>query len=370
MMTYSFEDLMKRPMNGPDGLRSIARQRFRELGQQTTWIQGCDKGDIVDAIIQGAPPMDAPLDDVNTDVNTETNTPGADLAATIAQAIQSHLHIQPDTATVDEETVRAIVKAELAGHVKRVQVTLPDGNTTDVGKQHKQFGALLTVLTSGVPVYLVGPSGSGKTHAAESAAKALGLDFYCQSVSQQTTVSYLVGYMDATGQYVRSLFRDAYEKGGVYLLDEIDAGNPNVLTVLNSAISNNVCAFPDGMIKRHDDFRLIAAANTYGHGADRQYVGRMQLDAACLNRFVTLNWDYDESLEREIAGNTDWTEYVQKIRRAAGELQLRVVISPRASIYGATLLAVGMPQSDVETAVLFAGLDTDTVSKLKERVAA
>jgi len=361
-------------MNGPDGLRSIARQRFRELGQQTTWIQGCDKGDLVDAVIQGAPPMDAPLDDVNTDVNTETNTPGADLAQVIAQAVQAHIKLEPEAPPIDEESIRHICKQEIANserfNVKHVEVKRVDGTAVDVGAQHKDFDTLLTMVCTGVPVYMVGPSGSGKTHAAEAVAKALGLTYHCQSVSQQTTVSYLLGYMDANGNYITTEFRKAYENGGVFMLDEIDAGNSNVLLVLNSALANNSCAFADGMIKRHDDFRLIAAGNTFGRGADRQYVGRCQLDESSLKRFASLVWDYDEDLERAISGDIDWTVYVQSTRRAAAELQLRVVISPRQSIQGALLLAAGLDRSIVEESVLFAGMDADTVSKLKERVAA
>ena len=93
----------------------------------------------------------------------------------------------------------------------------------------------------------------------------------------------------------------------------------------------------------------------------------MQLDAASLNRFVVLDWDYDSALELSFTNNRDWALHVQSVRRAADELQLRVVISPRATIYGAQLLAAGLDRSKVEESVLFAGMDADTVLKLKER---
>ena len=87
-----------------------------------------------------------------------------------------------------------------------------------------------------------------------------------------------------------------------------------------------------------------------------------------MKRFASLVWDYDENLERAISGNVDWTIYVQSIRRAVEELQLRVVISPRQSIQGALLLAAGLDRSIVEESVLFAGMDADTAQKLKARV--
>jgi len=386
-MAYSYSELERRSVNGPDGLRTIARERFRALGLPTTWIikgqpAPC-KDDLIDAIMQGAIPMQYQDIPDSADAETETETPKPerktgntpqDLASVIAQAVQQHLHIEAPKPALDTEAVKALVQAEikaaLVDTVKRVEVKAPDGTIQNVGAQHKRFPELLAMISANVPVWLVGPSASGKTHAAESAAAALGLSFHCVSVCQQTAVSYLLGYMNASGGYVSTEFRKAYETGGVFLLDEIDAGNPNVLAVLNAALSNSVCAFPDGMISRHADFRCIAAANTFGRGADRQYVGRLQIDAATLNRFAILVWDYDEALEREIGGNAAWTKYVQAVRRTAAELQLRVVISPRASIYGARMLSAGMQWNTVADSLLFAGMDSETVEKIKNRTTA
>ena len=50
----------------------------------------------------------------------------------------------------------------------------------------------------------------------EGVAKALGLAFYFISVGLQTSKSDLVGYMSATGAYVTTHLRQAYEFGGVF----------------------------------------------------------------------------------------------------------------------------------------------------------
>ena len=110
----------------------------------------------------------------------------------------------------------------------------------------------------------------------------------------------ITGYMDATGDYVRTAFRNAFEHGGVFLFDEVDNGNANALGVVNSALANGSMAFPDGMVKRHPDFLCVASANTYGRGADRQYVGRQALDAAFMDRFEVIHVDYDEALEEAL----------------------------------------------------------------------
>ena len=167
---------------------------------------------------------------------------------------------------------------------------------------------------------------------------------------------------------MRTQFREAYEHGGVFLFDEVDASDPDALTAFNAALANGMGDFPDGMVKRHKDFIAIAAGNTFGRGADRQYVGRNQLDAATLDRFQTFEVDYDEDLERQLAGNDDWTDYVQKVRRAIDTEKVRHIVSPRPSIAGAKLLAAGMERSKVEEACVWKGMDEQQRNRVKARM--
>lgn len=235
------------------------------------------------------------------------------------------------------------------------------------GVMHRNFENLLKTVNAGLPVLMVGPAGTGKTHSAALVAEALSLDFFSISVGSQTSKSDLAGYMSATGNYVETAFRRAYEDGGVFLLDEADAGNSNVLILLNAALSNGYMAFPDKMVKAHDDFRLIATANTFGTGASRQYVGRNQLDAATIDRFTTIIWDIDDRIEEAMAGDTaegkKWLNVVRVVRnRALNELDLRVVISPRATQRGVALLTAGVPFSDVLEMALIANIPSEQAS--------
>ena len=212
------------------------------------------------------------------------------------------------------------------------------------GLKHKQLNDLIALVGSGLNVMITGQAGTGKTKSAEQVAEALGFAFYCMSVGSQTSKSDLLGYMDANGKYVSTIFRQAYEKGGVFVMDEIDAGNSNVLIVLNSALSNGLCAFPDGMVKKHDDFRFIATANTYGNGADRVYVGRNQLDGATLDRFAIIDWQIDEDLEERLTPEgrhkTAWLSAVRALRDEVRRRGLRIIVSPRASIKGMQVLNI------------------------------
>ena len=240
----------------------------------------------------------------------------------------------------------------LAETVRPIEIK-SNGKTKKLkGVQHAQFENLLKLVGAGQATLLVGPAGTGKSHAAETVADALSLSFHAISVGSQTSKSDLAGYMTATGEYVRTQFREAYENGGLFLLDEADAGNSNVLILLNAALSNGKMAFPDGMVDAHPDFRMVATANTYGNGASRQYVGRNQLDAATLDRFATLDWNIDDRIEAALAGTSEagkkWLRVVRAVRtKVLDELELRVVISPRATQRGALALEAGLPFEDV-----------------------
>lgn len=255
------------------------------------------------------------------------------------------------------------IEAINIGKPLELQVKVGNNPKVDIGKAHKTFPKLLQVLSQHLNVYLVGPAGSGKTHAARMCADALGVPFYFTGAIANEYK--LTGFKNAQGEYVETEFRKAYEHGGVFLFDEIDASFPQAVLAFNAALANDFMDFPDKQVKMHPDFYCIAAANTIGQGADRQYVGRNQLDAASLDRFVFIDWEYDENLEVSLSGNSEWAKYVQLIREIASDSKIRCVISPRSSIYGAKLLAAGMDKNEVENMVLWKGLDSASINKIK-----
>lgn len=250
--------------------------------------------------------------------------------------------------TINEKSAKVI--ADIEKQVQELKqytptVIIKDGTKTKIeGLKHRQLNDLISMVGAGLNVMITGMAGTGKTKSAQQVAEALNLNFYCMSVGAQTSKSDLVGYMDANGKYISTMFRKAYEKGGVFVMDEIDAGNSNVLIVLNSALSNGVCAFPDKMVQMHKNFHFIATANTYGNGADRTYVGRNQLDGATLDRFATIDWKIDEKLEEALVKglrySNIWLKTVRSLRKYIDERSMRAIVSPRATIKGATVLEV------------------------------
>jgi hypothetical protein len=251
-----------------------------------------------------------------------------------------------------------------------------------MSRQHERFPLLLQGLAVGLNVLLVGPAGTGKTTAARKAAEALGLGFSCLSVGPQTSKSDLLGFVDAGGTYRESLFVQAYRDGGVFLLDEIDAGNAGVLTVLNAALAGDVMATPIGMVERSARFVCVAGANTYGQGASRQYVGRNQLDGASLDRFAILDWPIDVGLERMMiglpapapvldlnrGGTMDleaWHSRVVAVRASVEKQQVRAIVGPRSTHSGAALLAAGVGRYWTEEMVLWRGMPADARTRVE-----
>ena len=97
----------------------------------------------------------------------------------------------------------------------------------------------------------------------------------------------------------------------------------------------------------------MAAANTYGRGADRVYAGRNQLDGASLDRFVSVPVDYDTGLEFKLGeANPGWVEYVHNVRRAVEKTATKHVVGTRAIINGCKGLAAGLSRDRVEDANL------------------
>lgn len=237
---------------------------------------------------------------------------------------------------------------------------------------HSAFPKVLKILQSQKRkeknIMLVGEAGSGKTHLVATIAKALGREFYPMSVGLQTTKSDLLGFVNAQGGYVTTPVREAYEKGGVLLLDEFDSAHAGVVTILNSLLANGHCSFADKIVTKHPDFICICACNTYGRGANVEYVGRNRLDSATLDRFIVVDVGYDTKLEEKLTGNKEWIEVIKKIRQNANKQGIKIVISPRASMDGADLLEQGFSMEEVVDMVVLKGRDSDTKVKLLKEI--
>lgn len=281
----------------------------------------------------------------------------------LAHAIEEHLSANGQ---LDESRVRSIVEERIvAAQLPRsIEVHLPDGVTHKLdGRTHRQFASLMELVNEGHQnLLMVGPAGSGKTTLAKSMAQALGLDFGFISLSAGVTETHLFGRIlpqpDGSWQYQPSRFVEVYENGGVFLLDEVDAADANVMVAINAALANGVLANPNGKVhKRHAKTYILAAANTWGRGADHQYVGRNQLDAATLDRFVlsTLRIEYDEKMEADLIDASldgelaaELVSWIGLLRGGIEKARLRRIASTRLVVNSIAALKAGRTLESVK----------------------
>lgn len=286
-----------------------------------------------------------------------------DLAQELDEAVSNHLDNRLDG---ELKALREEIKKQQV-----LKVVTDNGDNLVKGVKHMQLPSLINMVGAGLNVMLTGSAGSGKTHASAQVAEALGVKFYSLSVGAQTSKSDIVGFIDAGGTYRTTPFRQAYEKGGVFVMDEIDAGNSNVLIQINSALSNGICSFPDKQVKAHKDFHFIATANTYGKGESIKYVGRNRLDAATLDRFTIFHWNIDEKVERAIAGNdTAMYNAITAARSYCERSEIDAMITPRTTQKAAALHVIGWDVANIWKAVLVpyipSGYVDDVVAKANE----
>lgn len=154
------------------------------------------------------------------------------------------------------------------------------------------------------------------------------------------------------------------------MLDEMDASIPEVLVILNSAIANRYFDFPApiGYVEAHPDFRVISAGNTFGLGADYEYVGRNQLDMASLDRFAMVRIDYDKEIELSITENDkELVDFCEDFRKACGKAGVRTVVSYRAigRIHKMTKV---MDIEEVLTTCLLKNLQKDDINMISREM--
>lgn len=226
---------------------------------------------------------------------------------------------------------------------------------------HSKFEMIKTCVESKIPVYLAGPAGSGKNHTLEQVAKQLGLEFYFTNSVQQEYK--LTGFIDAGGKFHETEFYKAFKNGGLFFLDEMDASIPEVLVLLNAAIANGYFEFPNGKITAHEDFRVVAAGNTVGSGADEAYTGRMVLDQATLDRFAIIEFGYDLKIELALAkGNADLVSFIEDLRKQAEQKGVRATFSYRCISMVVKLETAGMKLDEIIRIAVVKGMDKDTVN--------
>lgn len=257
------------------------------------------------------------------------------------QAAQKHLQALTDA------THAKLHELETNTSVLRVQI---NNNAALKLKQEASpyLPRLITNAKLGLYTMLIGPAGAGKTTMASQVAEALALPFSAVCLSAGASETWLFGRQTPQG-FVEGSFSRLYREGGVFLADEIDAADANMLLSINTALSHHEMFNPisGDTIKRNANFVFIGAANTNGKGASHTYTGRSRLDAATLDRFVAIEIDYNKKLEKQLAQEPALYKFLQDLRNKLQKENLSEIISTRCFLFSAKQLLAGVKFQDI-----------------------
>lgn len=311
------------------------------------------------------------VQNLRRDMNEQRRNDGRELESRVSKFLEEQkTSIREDLEKeVKNQLDNIISKIEVSasGKIHTHNIIINKNRRVIQGVVHEVFDDVLTLVSADLPVFLSGPAGSGKNVICKQVAESLGLEFhFTNAVTQEYR---LTGFIDAMGKYHETEFYRAFKNGGIFFLDEMDASIPEVLVILNAAIANRYFEFPIGRVEAHEDFRIIAAGNTFGTGADNQYSGRYCLDAASLDRFSIIEVGYSREIEKSITSdNTSLLEFSEMFRDIVSRSGIECIFSYRALIAITRLERTGMPMDKILKMCLTKGIKGDDISTIKSEI--
>ena len=356
-------------------VKKLAIARCKQDGFKSSWVQTVGKDDLVEYIVngrqkepsptpkpQGTPPQKStPLPKSNegglevTLANMVLDRIKPVIDDGIKGALDDTEHELIETFTKKTDELQGKVDKKIESLQRPVKVFINDVATKEVtGLKHKQFSFVLECLKHFKRVWLCGPSGTGKSYLIEQCADALGFstdnkNYEYLKGSGGVTESHMTGRMTFDGTFIDGSVSRAFRDGRFLCLDEFDGFDANAGLVFNSVLDNQgILATPNDkespFARKHDDFHVAVASNTWGDGNDFDYAGRGQLDLATLDRLqaVKVHVDYDKNVERSLAGDySDMAECLWSLRSKCNSNHVRRTISTRLFLDGQTWMLAG-----------------------------
>ena len=359
-------------------VKKLAIAKCKQNGMKSSWVQSVHKDELIDFLVNGTQPKTTPIP---TPTPTPTPTPGAStpqpsagtgsledmLADKVAEKLGDGIYDR--VSKVEGDLIKAFgdeteklsdkVDKKINSLQRPIKVYIDDVEVKEVsGLKHKQFPFVLECLKLFKRVWLCGPSGTGKSHLIEQCARALGFstnqsNYEYLKGSAGVTESHMTGRMTFDGTFIDGSVSRAFRDGSFLCLDEFDGFDANAGLVFNSVLDNQgVLATPNDkdnpFARKHDDFHVAVASNTWGDGNDFNFAGRGQLDLATLDRLqaVKVYVDYDKNIERALAGEyTNMADCLWSLREKCDKNHVRRTISTRLFLDGQKWMLAGKDNS-------------------------
>lgn len=244
---------------------------------------------------------------------------------------------------------------------------VPTEKTVIVNSVH-ELETLALGIKQNLPVLLVGDTGTGKTSFIRHLARLTNNGFRRLNLNGSTTTDELVGHYvvddkQAGMRWVDGVLLDAMKNGYWLLLDELNAGLPEVLFVLQSVLDDDkflvVSEHEGEIVKPHPNFRIFATMNP-----SLEYAGTKDLNKALLSRFpIVIQTSYPDPVREMEILKTHVPELKEKdanlmvrtaeeIRKGRTNRSISFICSTRELIYWAKLAQSMSVKDASELAVL------------------
>jgi uncharacterized protein YlaI len=181
-------------------------------------------------------------------------------------------------------------------------------------------------------VLLIGETGVGKSLLIRFFCHKHKIPYYRVVMNGGTTVEDIIGQniMDENGKlkFEYQVLIKFMQKGGIFVFDEINAGQKDILHILNSITDFErkaiVTQHKGEVIQAVDKFLVVACMNP-----PAEY-DLAEMSKSLKSRFCPYYFDYDEKVDKQVLGNdTNLLNFARSVRTARLNKQIDTPLSTR-----------------------------------------